>query len=39
MDIREKGFVMRVVRDWNSCPEKLRMAHHQKCAKLGWRGL
>ena len=38
LDIRGKFFTMRVVRCWNSCPERLWMPHPWRCSRPGWMG-
>jgi len=36
LDIRGKFFTKRVVRCWNSCPERLWMPHPSRCSRPGW---
>ena len=36
LDVRGKFFPMRVVRCWNSCPERLWMSHPLRCSRPGW---
>jgi len=38
LDVRGKFFPMRVVRCWNSCPERLWMPHPWRCSRPGWMG-
>jgi len=38
LDIRGKFFIMRVVRCWNSCPERLWMPRPWRCSRPGWMG-
>ena len=38
LDVRGKFFPMRVVRCWNSCPERLWMLHPWRCSRPGWMG-
>ena len=38
LDIKRKFFTIRVVRCWNSCPERLWMPHPWRCSRPGWMG-
>jgi len=38
LDNREKFSTKRVVRCWNSCPERLWMRHSRRCSRAGWMG-
>ena len=36
LDVRGKFFTRRVVRCWNSCPERLWMPHAWRCSRPDW---
>ena len=36
LNVRGKFFTMRMVRCWNSCPERLWMPHPWRCSRPGW---
>ena len=38
LDFRKKFFTRRAVRQWHSCPEKLRVSRTWKCSRPGWMG-
>ena len=38
LDVRGKFFIVRVVRCWNSCPERLWMPHPWRCSRPDWMG-
>ena len=38
LDVKGKLFTKRVVRCWNSCPERLWMSHPWRCSRPVWMG-